>query len=282
MKVAIFGLGFLGSKLKEFFSNEYKVVGVDIDLSSNSSDVVLDATNEKDVENFLILEKPDIVIDTIALASYFVCENNIELCKRLNYDTAYNIATTCKKINVIMIFISSSYVFDGEKGSYTETDLPNSNSEYARAKNQAKKKVLELNNSIVIRSEPMYGYDQKKKQIKAGTNTFENDFKVGYTDILRKPIFINDVPKIICSLIEKNQKGIYNIAGQDKVKWLFFLKRLASLTNAEDKVKIVDNSNWILKPPHDSSLDTSKIASLGIKTTSFEISLQELKNILSF
>ena len=56
MKVAIFGLGFLGSKLKEFFSNEYKVVGVDIDLSSNSSDVVLDATNEKDVENFLILE----------------------------------------------------------------------------------------------------------------------------------------------------------------------------------------------------------------------------------
>jgi len=124
MKVAIFGLGFLGSKLKEFFSNEYKVVGVDIDLSSNSSDVVLDATNEKDVENFLILEKPDIVIDTIALASYFACENNIELCKRLNYDTANNIAKTCKKINVKLIFISSSYVFDGEKGNYTETDVP--------------------------------------------------------------------------------------------------------------------------------------------------------------
>ena len=31
-------------------------------------------------------------------------------------------------------------------------------------------KVLELNNSIVIRSEPMYGYDQKKKQIKKRHN----------------------------------------------------------------------------------------------------------------
>ena len=66
------------------------------------------------------------------------------------------------------------------------------------------------------------------------------------------------------------------------LKWLYFLKRLASLINAENKVKIVNNSKWILKPPHDSSLDTSKIVSLGIKTTSFEIAIKELKNMLSF
>ena len=278
MKIAIFGVGFLGRKLMEFFSNKFEVVGADI-KSPNSSVVLLDATNEIEVEKFLTLEKPSIVIDTIALSSYFVCENNIKLCKQLNYDTAKNIAVSCKKIKAKMFFISSSYIFDGEKGNYTETDLPNSKNEYAKSKIRAEKKVLELKNSIVIRSEPMYGYDQEKKQIKVGTNTFENDVKVGYPEILRKPIFINDIPKAIDSLIENNKTGIYNVAGQDKVKWIVFLKRLSLITNSEDKVKIVDNSNWLLKPPHDSSLDTSKIDSLGIKTTSFEIALKELRNI---
>jgi dTDP-4-dehydrorhamnose reductase len=278
VKIAIFGVGFLGRKLMEFFSNKFEVVGADI-KSPNSSVVLLDATNEIEVEKFLTLERPSIVIDTIALSSYFVCENNIELCKQLNYDTAKNITESCKKIKAKMFFISSSYVFDGEKGNYTETDLPNSKNEYAKSKIRAEKKVLELKNSIVIRSEPMYGYDQEKKQIKVGTNTFENDVKVGYPEILRKPIFINDIPKAIDSLIENNKKGIYNVAGQDKVKWIVFLKRLSLITNSEDKVKIVDNSNWLLKPPHDSSLDTSKIDSLGIKTTSLEIALKELRNI---
>ena len=280
MKIAIFGLGFLGSKLKDFFSNKYKVVGIDIEPSINNSVIVLDATNEKDVEKLLISENPDIVINTIALSSYFTCEKNIQLCRRLNYDTANNIVKACEKLNIKLIFISSSYVFNGKKGSYIETDLPNSKSEYARTKISAEKIVLKLDNSIVIRSEPMYGYDHEKKQVKVGTNTFENDLNVGYKDLLRNPIFINDIPKVIYSLIKKNQKGIFNIAGQDKLKWLYFLKRLASLTNAENKVKLVDSSNWILKPPHDSTLDTSKIISLGIKTTSFEVAINELKDTL--
>jgi dTDP-4-dehydrorhamnose reductase len=280
MKVAIFGIGFLGSKLMEFFSKKFEVVGADIN-SRNSLVKELDATNEKEIEDCLTIEKPDIVIDTIALASYFVCENNHELCKKLNYDTAKNIAETCEKINAKMIFISSSYVFDGEKGNYSETDATNPTNEYARLKIRAEKKVLELKNSIVIRTEPLYGFDKEKNQIKAGTNTFESDVKNGYPDILRSPVFIDDVPKIILSLIEKNQKGIFHIAGPKKMKWLDILKRLAALINAEDKVIIVDNSNWILKPPHDSSLDTSKIASLGIETTSFEMALEELRKLVT-
>ena len=274
-KIAIFGVGFLGTKLMEFFSNKFDVVGADIN-SRNSLVKDLDATDKKEVEDFLIKEKPNIVIDTIALASYFVCENNQELCRKLNYVTAKNLTEICEKINAKMIFISSSYVFDGKKGNYSETDVTNSTNEYAKSKILAEKKVLELKNSIVIRTEPMYGIDKEKNQIKAGTNTFESDLKNGYPDILRSPVFVDDVPKIILSLIEKNQKGVFHIAGPNKLKWLDFLKRLASLINAEDKVKVVDNSNWILKPPHDSSLDTSKMESLGIKTTSFEIALEDL------
>ncbi|SVD08117.1 uncharacterized protein METZ01_LOCUS360971, partial [marine metagenome] len=263
MKIAILGVGFLGGKLVEFFSKRFKVVCADI---NPRSDLVkkIDATNKQEIENLLTVEKPDIVIDTIALSSYFVCENNHKLCRKLNFESAKYIAEACKKIDAKMIFISSSYIFDGEKGNYLETDTPNSLNKYALSKIDAEKKVLELDRAIVIRSEPMYGFDKGKKQIIFGTNTFEVDVKIGFPNILRKPIFIDDVPPIIFSLVEKNQSGIFNIAGPTKLKWLDFLIDLSMLVNAQNKIKIVDNSAWILKPPYDSSLNTSKIASLGI------------------
>ena len=276
MKIAILGVGFLGGKLVEFFSKRFKVVCADINPRSDLVNKI-DATNKQEIENLLTVEKPDIVIDTIALSSYFVCENNHKLCRKLNFESAKYIAEACKKIDAKMIFISSSYIFDGEKGDYLETDIPNSLNMYALSKIDAEKKVLELDRAIVIRSEPMYGFDKGKKQIIFGTNTFEVDVKIGFPNILRKPIFIDDVPPIIFSLVEKNQSGIFNIAGPTKLRWLDFLTDLSMLVNAHNKIKIVDNSDWILKPPYDSTLNTSKIASLGIKTTAFKAALKELK-----
>ena len=279
MKIAILGVGFLGGKLVEFFSKRFNVVCADINPRSDLVNKI-DATNKQEIENLLTVEKPDIVIDTIALSSYFVCENNHKLCRKLNFESAKYIAEACKKIDAKMIFISSSYIFDGEKGNYLETDTPNSLNKYALSKIDAEKKVLELDGAIVIRSEPMYGFDKGKKQIIFGTNTFEVDVKIGFPNILRKPIFIDDVPPIIFSLLEKNQSGIFNIAGPTKLKWLDFLIDLSMLVNAQNKIKIVDNSAWILKPPYDSSLNTSKITSIGIETTDFKIALKELKKLL--
>ena len=279
MKIAILGVGFLGGKLVEFFSKRFNVVCADINPRSDLVNKI-DATNKQKIENLLTVEKPDIVIDTIALSSYFVCENNHKLCRKLNFESAKYIAEACKKIDAKMIFISSSYIFDGEKGNYLETDIPNSLNKYALSKIDAEKKVLELDRAIVIRSEPMYGFDKGKKQIIFGTNTFEVDVKIGFPNILRKPIFIDDVPPIIFSLVEKNQSGIFNIAGPTKLRWLDFLTDLSMLVNAQNKIKIVDNSNWILKPPYDSSLNTSKIASIGIETTDFKIALKELTKLL--
>ena len=280
MKIAIFGIGFLGNKLMEFFSKEHKVIGADINPKNNFIKKI-DATNKKEVEDFLIQNKPEIVIDTIALTSSVKCEKNLELCKKLNYETAKNIADACKKINSKMIFISSSYVFNGEKGNYKETDQPKTTNEYAKTKLLAENEVLKNPTSIVIRIEPMYGFDSLTNQLKFGTGTFAKEVEIGYPDMLRKPLFIEDVPNIILKLIKKNQKGIFNVAGPDKLKWIDFLKKLALLINAQDKIKIVDSSKWVIKSPNDSSLEISKINSLGIKTTSFKDALEKLQKFLN-
>jgi dTDP-4-dehydrorhamnose reductase len=279
MKAAVFGVGFLGGKIMEYFSEHMDVVGADINPSSSQIRKI-DATKLDEIEDFFAAEEPDIVVNTIALSSYFVCENNPELCKLLNYVVAENIADACRKTKARMVFISSSYVFGGKSGDYSESDTTRPTNEYARSKILAEEAVLKLERSIVIRTEPLYGFNNQVNQLMVGTATFENRIENGYPETLRNPVYINDLPGIILSLIHKHQSGVFHIAGQGKMRWVDFLKKLASLVNAEDKVVIVDNSGWILEPPHDSSLSTAKIEHLGINTTPFEVALEELRAIL--
>lgn len=272
MKIAIFGVGFLGSKLINFLSNKYEIFGVDISLK-NKFIINIDATNPKKVLDILLLEKPDVVINTIALSSYVTCEKKPELCKKLNFYTAVNIIEACKIINAKLIFMSSSYVFDGESGNYCETDIPNARHEYGRLKIQAEKKVLELNGSIVIRTETLYGYEDESGQAIVGSSPFNKEIKVGYPNIIRCPVFVDDIPRIIYQLLVKEQSGIFHIAGPKKHKYLDFLNQLASAFNLKDTIFTVDSSNWILRPPYDTSLDVSKLNSLGISTTSLSDAL---------
>ena len=70
MKVVIFGIGFLGGKLFTSLSKEFKVIGATLNPKQSFIRKV-DASNRKEVEDFLISIKPDIVINTISLSSYF-------------------------------------------------------------------------------------------------------------------------------------------------------------------------------------------------------------------
>jgi dTDP-4-dehydrorhamnose reductase len=275
MKIIIFGVGFLGTKLMNLLSKKNEVIGTNI---NPKSDLIknLDATDKETVKEFLLKEKPQIVIDTIALTSSVACEKNPELCKELNYQTAKNIADVCKEIGAKMIFISSSYVFEGKNGNYSEKDEPFATNEYAKTKILAEQEISKLNDFLILRVDLMYGVENNK--IKFGAGTFDREIiEVGFPNQLRSPLFIDDVPKVLDSLIEKDQKGFFHIAGPDRILMIDFLKKLAELENARDKIKIVDSSNWLVKSPHDSSLDISKINSLGIQTTSFKDAFEILK-----
>lgn len=277
MKIIIFGVaGFLGTKLMNYLSKDNEIIGADINREENIEKI--DATDKKEVRVFLLNHKPDIVVDTVALASSVACEKNPELAKKLNYQTAKNIAEACKEIGAKMIFISSSYVFDGIRGEYREEDVPSPTNEYARTKVMAEEEVLKLKNSLVLRIDIIYGI--YKGKVRYGTGFIEEGVEVGYPDQIKKPLFVEDVLRIILELIQKDERGIFHLGGPETMKMIDFLKNLASLIGQENKIKIVDSSGWIVKSPKNSTLDISKINSLGIKTTPFKQALEIIKNQL--
>ena len=149
MKIAILGAsGLLGLKLMRILSKNHEVVGTYLRNSSPEL-YPLDATDESKVEEFLIKHNPDIVIDTIALTSSVACEKDQELAKKYNYETAKNISRACKKTGSYLVFISSSYIFDGEEGDYSEEDSSEPTNQYGKTKIMAEKEVLNMEKRLL-------------------------------------------------------------------------------------------------------------------------------------
>ncbi len=279
MKIVILGAaGFLGTKLMNLLSKENEVIGASLDSLEENIESV-DATDKFQLYNFLNSKKPGVVIDLIALTSSVACEQNPELCKKLNFETAKNIAEICKELNAKMIFVSSSYVFDGKKGDFTEEDTTSPLNEYGKYKVLAEKEVLKLKNSIILRTAIMYGYNGKNKPNGVFNKILSGeDIPLGDPDQLRNPLLVDDVALIITSLLTLNQAGIFHMAGPNKLSMFDFLTSLEQILRKDSKIIINKNAPSLVVHPKNDTLNTSKLNSFGIKTHSLQEGLQILKN----
>ena len=280
MKIVVLGAGFLGKTLYNYFKNMYEVIAAD-KSPVDPYIVKLDASDEKELKYFLYKHEPEVIINTIALSSYYLCEMNKELCSKINYEIACTISKISNEIKSKLIFISSSYVFNGDKGNYSELDVPDSNTAYAKSKILAEHFVLQYSNALVLRIEPMFGFDRTFNKIRIGTNTFQNKMKIAYPNLIRSPVLVDDVPRIINELILKKQSGVFNVASNIQLNWLQFLRQLATLEQAENQIEIVSSKDWILIPPHNTSLNIDKLFNLNLTITSFSKSLELLRSLSS-
>jgi dTDP-4-dehydrorhamnose reductase len=118
-------------------------------------EVIAPSSSELDITNALsfISFKCDLVIHCAAIAKFADAEKD----PLGTIDT--NIQGTCNALrhamtrNARFVFISSSHVFDGQKGNYEHTDLPNPLTRYAKSKVAGEMAALIYDKSLVIRTE---------------------------------------------------------------------------------------------------------------------------------
>jgi dTDP-4-dehydrorhamnose reductase len=68
--------------------------------------------------------RPDIVVNTAALADIDRAERERDIAWRVNADGAANVAHACREAGARCIYYSTDVVFDGTQPSYAEDDPP--------------------------------------------------------------------------------------------------------------------------------------------------------------
>lgn len=133
MKVLLTGgAGRLGSTLR-------RILG---DQASAPSSAELDITDRALVEAALEAYRPDAVVNCAAYTDVAKAEAEPDAVFRLNVLGVYELYRACRRNDVRLVQISTDHVFDGERGMYTEDDVPNPIGVYAMTKYLAEQTVL--------------------------------------------------------------------------------------------------------------------------------------------
>jgi dTDP-4-dehydrorhamnose reductase len=118
-------------------------------------EVIAPSSSELDITDALsfISFKCDLVIHCAAIAKFADAEKDPLGTIEANIQGTCNALRHAMTQNARFIFISSSHVFDGRKGNYEHTDLPNPLTRYAKSKVAGEMATLIYDNALVIRTE---------------------------------------------------------------------------------------------------------------------------------
>jgi len=262
----VVGEGLLGRRCLEIYRNKYEVIGA-YHTKPSELDVThyrLDITSKRDVSNLLDEISPDTVIHTAAFTNVDGCETEKERAFKVNVEGTKNIALAAEKIKAKMVYISTDYVFDGERGLYKENDPPSPLNYYGLTKLKGEIEVEDIcSDFIIARTSVIYG---KGRQNFATwiINELENGNKIRIVrDQFVSPTLNTDLANQLLALIEQDKTGLFHTAGGERINRYDFAVKLAdSFGLRKELINSItsDELEWIARRPMDSSLDISKIS----------------------
>ncbi|MBO9203581.1 MULTISPECIES: SDR family oxidoreductase [Niastella] len=231
MKVLITGAnGLLGQHLtKLLLDKNYQVVATSrgesrlpFEPAGNYTYHSMDIANAFDTYAIMNREKPDVVVHAAAMTQVDDCELQPEQCERINVQGTAQILTDAETFSSHFIYISTDFVFDGEKGNYSEEEDTNPISLYGFTKLQAESMVQTSDVPFaIVRTCLVYGNLLKGTRSNI-VSWVKESLEQGKTiqvvsDQVRTPTYVGDLANGIALIIEQKATGIYHISGKD---WL--------------------------------------------------------------
>lgn len=227
MKILILGAnGQLGRCLRDQFVNSIHEC-----IYADRSHIDIGELSE--VEKKVRALNPDIVINTAAYTSVDDAEENFLLADLINNSAVDALAKLCFRANILLIHISTDYVFDGTSSkAYLETDLTNPLGIYGESKRLGE---IAIENSgcefIILRTSWLFSeysnnflttmlrLAENNKHLRVvgdqyGTPTYAQELAAGIVNLTNRP------------LSETHESALYHFCGQEKLSWYDFAVRI--------------------------------------------------------
>ncbi len=297
-KIVITGSnGLLGQTLVNLLMKSpenYSVFGLSKgDNRMNRNDFLyydIDITNYSQLEECITYIQPSFIINTAAMTNVDTCELKPEECNNLNIEAVKYLTQICTKLNIHFIQISTDFIFDGSKGIYKETDLPNPLSIYGHSKLKAENIVKNSGvNFSILRTILVYGkgVNLKRNNIVLWVkDMLENNKEITIVDDqYRMPTYVEDLAMACKLIVDKNISGVYHISSNELLSVFEIANQIADVFGLNKKlIKPISTKTLNQKAirPQKTGFDLSKtIKELDFQPTSFLLGLKRFKQTLS-
>jgi dTDP-4-dehydrorhamnose reductase len=203
----------LGRDLSSRLETTHQAIGADLPE--------VDITDQTSIENVIETQRPEVVIHTAAFAAVDECELQLAVAFRVNAQGTRNVASACRQARIPALYISTDYVFDGEKtDAYVESDRPNPINVYGRSKLEGERYVSDLIDRFwIVRTSWLFG--------PLGKNFVKTILDMGrrgellrvVNDQVGSPTYTVDLAAALEQILEKGGPGIYHVTNQGHCSW---------------------------------------------------------------
>ncbi|WP_432703748.1 dTDP-4-dehydrorhamnose reductase [Methanothermobacter thermautotrophicus] len=215
MKILITGSsGMLGSDLVDILSRRHEVV------TSGSLDI-------RDLEGVMELlreTRPDAVVHAAAFTDVDCAETERDTAYQVNVLGTRNIAAAASDVGSSILYISTDYVFDGEKGEgYLEFDEPNPINFYGKTKYLGEVSVRELSEMFyIVRTSWLFGRNGRNF-VRTMVELAERGHEISVVDDqYGSPTYTRDLAAAIGDLLERPAYGVYHLTNSGQCSWYEF------------------------------------------------------------
>ena len=192
----------------------------------------IEVADEGSVRKTVAPYEPEVIISTAAYHRVADCERNEIKSFKVNAIGAKNLANVCKEKNAVLVYISTDYVFDGQKGKpYIESDPPRPLNVYGISKLAGEYYIRYIwPKHFIIRTSGLYG--SAKCRAKGGNFidlmlrlANERDEIQVVDDEVLTPTYTVDLALKIRELIQRDYFGLYHITNNGACSWYGFAQK---------------------------------------------------------
>ena len=287
----LLGQSLLGLLLKE--KETYQVFGFSRgENRSGRNDftyVSIDITEEENLKKTILEIQPDFIINTAAMTQVDDCESNKAACDLLNVTVVKWLSEISSTINAHLIHLSTDFIFDGVKGNYKETDIPNPLSYYGVSKLKSEEVLLKSNiDFTILRTILVYGkvYDMSRSNIVLWVKSMlEQEKEITIVDDqYRTPTYVEDLALACKISMDKKATGIFNISSNKLLSVYEIAQQIADVFQLDKKfIKPISTAtlNQTASRPAKTGFNLSKTNKvLEFYPKSFREDLHRFKNII--
>ena len=263
VKVAVIGsAGQLGADVSRAFGD----AGHDVIPLSHSG---IEVTDPDSVQKTLWHHRPEFVVNCAAYVRVDEAEDDVEAAFRVNAFGALNVARVCADLGALCIYISTDYVFDGEKAEpYTEEDTPGPMSVYGASKLAGEYLVRQACPKwMIVHVASLFGRTGARGMGGNFIETIVAQARAGahlkvVNDTRISPTYSRDAAAAIVGLANQATPGVVHVTSSGSCTWYELAQKAIELCRLETSIEPVSSDAYLRRTarPRKSALNNGRAA----------------------